>query len=305
MKHCFAATHNSSGTKPCKDKGIASCFAEIRNNTACHLQKYSNMTTWHTSILFLWYSKLLQKQNSLRNAKNKAGHINSSFGRFSLYLRSGVTEASVYPRAANWLCTITVWGSGPSAHCQEKVMTIPPDSMSATCLFWHNQWNTGLAGEAVGVGGRWLFSIHLHLLTCSTTFCLLPCCPGVLGSATYMCCAALLLALPRLLRSCSRYFWLYDCRIRVWLQMYVSQVKVTWKEELILTSPLGSVELSPLQRYWNCGIICWFFSLVPSGFFFLTFTLLLHPLVALIASSFAVIPGAIREWKGKKGCCLC
>lgn len=51
-KCCFAATPNSTRKNPCKDIGIAACSAEIQNNTAYHLLKYSNKTTWHISMGF-------------------------------------------------------------------------------------------------------------------------------------------------------------------------------------------------------------------------------------------------------------
>lgn len=73
IKCCFAASPSSSekGKKKKKDIGIVVCSAEIRNNTAYHLLKYSNKTTWHTSIGFHLFQVLQQNQNPLRNGKNK------------------------------------------------------------------------------------------------------------------------------------------------------------------------------------------------------------------------------------------
>lgn len=99
------------------------------------------------------------------------GHTSCSYGRFSLHVGGGTTEVSVYPRAAIWLCTVTGWGNG---------------SMSTTCLFGHNQENSGLTIEGVRRGGFFSHKIiHLQYLYC---------CPGVLGGV--MCLTVLLLALP-------------------------------------------------------------------------------------------------------------
>lgn len=64
IKCCFAAAPNSSGKKPCKDIDTASCCAGIQNNTAYHLLKYSNKTTWHTSMRFLFIPNTVAEPES-------------------------------------------------------------------------------------------------------------------------------------------------------------------------------------------------------------------------------------------------
>jgi len=64
IKSCFSVTPCSSGKKPCKDIGIAACSAEVQNNTSYHLLKYSNKTTWHTSIAFLFIPNTVAEPES-------------------------------------------------------------------------------------------------------------------------------------------------------------------------------------------------------------------------------------------------